>query len=100
MSVCFREGPIGAWLLMLLPQGIVGLRYLLSFHWSNAPYAKGDKKASIEAPSLSTWRIGPALIMAADEILPGHSQSGTFRSKTDNSTVAFSYRRILIGQPG
>ena len=37
------------------------------FHkgWSSVPYAKGDKKRSIEAPFLSSSRIQPALIMAA-----------------------------------
>ena len=62
LNVCFGEGPNGA----LLLQGIVGLRYLLCFDCSNAPYAKGDKKGSTEAPSLSIGRIGPALIVAAD----------------------------------
>ena len=38
-----------------LPQGIVRQHYLLSFRkgWSSVPYAKGDKKGSIEAPVLS-----------------------------------------------
>ena len=41
--------------LLLLLQGIVGWHYLLSFRkgWSSVPYAKGDKKGSIEAPFLS-----------------------------------------------
>ena len=41
--------------LLLLPQGIVGRYYRLSFHkgWSSVPYAKGDKTGSTEAPFLS-----------------------------------------------
>ncbi len=45
---------------MLLLQGIVGQNYPLSFRkgWASVPYAKRDKKGSIEHLSL-------ALIMAA-----------------------------------
>jgi len=59
---------------MLLLQGIVGHRYLLSFDqgWSNVSFAKGDKKGSIKAPITSIWRIKPTLITAATQTLQGH----------------------------
>ena len=60
-----------------LPQGIVGRHYLLSFGKgrTGVPYAKGDKKGSIEAPFLSAERIDYSPPQG------GHSDtSGSFRS--------------------
>ena len=69
---------------MYLPQGIVGRHYLLSSRkaLASVPFAKGDKKGSTEAPSLSPLRIQTALIGSATWKLPGHSsQLATFHSK-------------------
>lgn len=47
-------------------------------------YAKESNKGSTEAPFLSVWRAGTALIKAAIQLLSGHiSQLGTFLSKMD-----------------
>lgn len=57
-------------------------------------YAKESNKGSTEAPLLSVWRVGTALIKAAIQILSGHvSQLGTFLSNMDYWNAMWTWQK-------